>query len=475
MMANKNQNSSGIVIDPKSGISEEEQREILAKINNIAERNRLSLATGKKPRFKAKKNDGAFPIMVNIIAVAALAGGLIILSSMQGKTGAQARTGTKVYSSVERALIEEIRKETISLLEAKEREISLIISKLEEIDAEMFSLHPGSREFTAEEQAARNRLKALQEEYLSTLAVLQDERSQILENARAKEAFLQAQFANRTSELVIDAQQNAATGPAGSELERLNMEQTQSAAVEAQMSAFFSNLSRQITDNNLDEAVGTIKAMRNFINTPAFGALRSIQARKGLYVQAINSFETMIDETKKYQAALNSDNPEANPLSGFQTRITQLEQDLTEKNKTIEALSSEGSGASRRLNELQKTNSALQTESRQLEKTNNTLQTRNSQLQTDLDKQSQTATSLQQSVNTLQQSVNTLQTENARLTQTVTAREAAIQQRDNTVRDLQQRVNKIQEVLQGKAAVNMTIAELSESVNKIQEIINGNQ
>jgi len=378
MMTN---NGSEIVFDAKSGISEEEQREILAKINNIAEKNRLSISEGpegksKNLSFKAKKSGGVFPIAVNIAAVMALAGGLVLLSSMQGKTDAQARTGSKVYNSVERALIEEIRKEI------------------------------------------RN--------------------------------------------------------DAADELERLNRDHYQSSAIEAQMGAFFANLNRQITDNRLDEAGGTIQSMREFINTPAFEALRSIQERKGLYTQAINSFDTMVEETKKYQAALNSDAS----YSDMQARIARLEQDLSEKNKTVEALSSQGSGASRRLNELEKANSSLQAD--------------NKRLTTDLDRQTRSAASLQQSVNTLQKSVNDLRqterdlqtekAETARLNQVVTARDNTISGNENTIRDLRrqnetqtQRINRIQEVVQGKAIVNMTVGELSESVNKIQEILNLNQ
>jgi chromosome segregation ATPase len=393
MMTN---NESGIVFDAKSGISEEEQREILAKINGIAEKNRLSISEGTEGKnkdlsFKAKKSGAGFPVIVNIIAFAALAGGMVLLSSMQGKTDAQIRTGAKVYSSVERALIEKIRMET----------------------------------------------------------------------------------------------QNEAAANATGELERLNRDYYQAAAIEDQIGAFFANLNRQITDNSLDEAGSTIKSMRIFINTPAFQSLRSIQARKRFYDQAVNSLETMVETTKKYQAALNSDNPNQNPFSDFQARIAQLEQSLAEKDKTIDALSSQGSGASRRLNELEKANSALQTENRQLGRTNNTLQTRNSQLTADLDRQTRSTASLQQSVNSLQQSVNSLQqserdlqTENARLTQTVTARDNTISGNENTIRDLRrqndsqtQRINRIQEVVQGKPALNMTIGELSESVSKIQELL----
>jgi len=376
MMTPNNQDNSGIVFDAKSGISEEEQREILAKIDNIAEKNRLSLSEGegknKKTRFKAKKSGGRFPIIVNIIALAALAGGLIILVSMQGKTDALIRTGTRVYNSAERALIEEIRRET----------------------------------------------------------------------------------------------QNEAAASADGELERLNWERSQSAAVEAQMGGFFANLNRQITDNKLDEAAAIIKAMREFINTPAFGTLRSIQERKEMYNQAIASFEKMIDETRKYQTGLNGGGNV--DTGGLQARITQLEQNLEEKDKTIEAFSSQGTSATRRLTEL--------------ERTNNTLQTRNSQLQADLDRQTRSATTLQQNLTQTttqyQQAANDLQTEKQRtatLTQTVSSRDATIQQRDNSIRDLQQRINRIQEVVQGKAATDMTIAELSQSVSRIQEMLGADQ
>jgi len=334
--------TSGIVFDSKSGIPEEEQREILAKINNIAEKNRLSLSEGgqgegKNPRFKAKKTGGFFPIVVNIAAVAALAGGLIALSSVQWKTDAQARTGSRIYNNVERALIEEIRKET----------------------------------------------------------------------------------------------QSGGAANAGGELERLNREQYTASGVEDQMGAFFANLNRQINDNDLEQAGVTIKSMRDFINTPAFQALRSIQARKGLYAQAINSFETMIEETKKYQAALNSDNPNQNPFSDYQTRIAQLEKELKEKDDMI---NSQGSSAARQLNDLKKSNSSLQTENRQLERTNNNLQTRNTQLTADLQRQTQTSSTLQQSVNALQQSERDLQTENTRLTQTVAARDSTISSNENTIK-----------------------------------------
>ena len=366
----------GITFDAKSGIPEEEQREILAKINNIAEKNRLSLLEsgqggGKDRRFKAKKSGGVFPVVVIVAAAAALAGGFALLSSIQWKTDTQARTGSKVENSVERALIEEIRKET----------------------------------------------------------------------------------------------RNEAAANAAGELERLNREHYLASGVEDQIGAFFANLNRQVSENRLDEAALTIKAMREFINTPAFADLRSIQARKGLYIQAVNSFETMIGEARQYKAALNGDNQGTGLLSDYQARIARIEQDLEEKNKTIEALSSEGSGASRRLNDLEKSNSALQAENRKLA--------------TDLDRQTRSAGTLQQNLaqttTQLQQAAADLQTEKretARLNQTVSDRDNTIRTRDNTIASRNDVIARIRgEVELDREYDQIPPAEIKERITRIQNAL----
>jgi uncharacterized coiled-coil protein SlyX len=363
MMTTDSRDSSGIVFDSKSGISEEEQREILAKIDNIAEKNRLSLSEGegknKKNRFKAKKSGGRFPIIVNIIAFTALAGGLAVLISTQGKTDARIRTGAKVYNSAERALIDEIRKETQN--------------------------------------------------------------------------------------------EAAASANAGVELDRLNREQSQAAAVEDQIGAFFANLNRQIADNRLDEAAATIRAMREFINTPSFEALRPIQARKGLYTQAIISFETMIEQTRKYQTGPDSVAGDQNNSGALQARITQLEQNLAEKDKTIDALSSQGSGATRRLNEL--------------EKANNTLQAENKRLTTDLDRQTRSATKAENDL-------KTEKAETARLNQAVITRDSTIARHETTIANRNDVITRIRsEVELDRDYDDIPPSEIKTRITRIQSAL----
>jgi chromosome segregation ATPase len=338
--------NEGIVFDPGCGISEEEQREIFAQINKIAEKNRLSLSNaadggagkGKKARlFKAEKSGGFFPVLVNAAAIAVLAGGVLILYAFQGKTDAQVREGARVYNSAERALIEEL----------------------------------------------------------------------------------------------VSEQSAAARG----ELEQLSSEQNQAAAVEAQMAALFANLSRAINGNNLDEASRIIRSMRDFLNTPAFQGLRSIQARKELYAQAINSFEIMIDELRRSQAALASgimslDRSAEAVFAQLQERTVQLERDLADRN--------------RRITEVERTLQAANTTGANLERRVETLQTQNSALQANLERETGRA--------------NTLQANVTRQEATIANRNAVVEQIRNIIQG-------------GRALDDITFNELRESTERIQRAL----
>jgi chromosome segregation ATPase len=443
---------SEIIFDADYGISEEEQREILAKINSIAESNRRSLSkgaastdggTGKRPRFKAKKSGRLFPVVVNAVAVAALAGGLFALWFFHGKTDARVREGTRVYNSIERALIDEIRRDTASRLEAKENEISLIASRLEEIDIELQGLQSSNQNLSAEQIAAQNRLLALQNDYRAEMEGLQNDRSRILEEARVREASLQAQLESRTRELAAVAEQSAAAiGQAQGEIERLSWEQSQAATVEAQMGAFFANLNTQVYESRFDEAAETVQAMRTFLNTPAFQGLRSIQARKELYTQAIHSFETMIDEVRRFQAAglRPPDRNAERSLAALQEQNARLEQDLEEKDRTIAAFSSGESGLTRRVDELERTIRDLRTAN---EASSSEKDSRIASLEADRDLQAGNAEAAQRAADTLRGDLDA---------------------RTN-------RLNRIQEVVRGRAIEDMTIGELNDSLSRIQEAL----
>jgi len=196
-----------IVIDTKSGISVEDQRKIIRQINGITEKNRRALSAGTKSGkgtgadlrggFKAAKNGGLFPILVNFLAIAALVGGLFALRFFQEETSLRAREGTRVFSSTERAIIDEIRRETNDLLSAKDREITILTFLLDDVEAQMGGLIAGAEALSPEQMTAYERLRERQEVLHAALALAREERADILSGARTQEAVLQAQFDTR--------------------------------------------------------------------------------------------------------------------------------------------------------------------------------------------------------------------------------------------------------------------------------------
>jgi uncharacterized coiled-coil protein SlyX len=102
-----------VVFDSSSGISVEEQKEILSKINGIAERRRRHLSqAGEETEVRAKKNSAFFPLLVNAAALLILCGGAWFIFYFNGKKDVQVRQGTGVYDLTEKALIDEIRKDS---------------------------------------------------------------------------------------------------------------------------------------------------------------------------------------------------------------------------------------------------------------------------------------------------------------------------------------------------------------------------
>ena len=390
----------GIVFDTGSGISVEEQREILEGIDRITERDRQRLsAAGSTRRFAAKKRGVLFPLLINAAAILILAGGFLFLSTMHGKEEQQFREGKVVYSSTERALIEEIRRETARELGKKEREIDLVTSQLNDVDAELHSLQ-ASVDAEAEERKAN--LQRLHDQYNAALSELQDERSGILESARLREAAMKARFEAQAGELSAAAAENAARlDAARSELERLSGEQERAAAIDAQLSGFFTRAGGEIRAGNLEAAAGILKSARDFLDTPAFQGMRSFQSRRELYTAAAGTIEGMLGELERSAVPGNSGAGEsgAAELNAELTgRNAALERQVAELRETVTALSGEGSNLGQLLAESREAAATLRDLNQALEAANA------ERVQT----------------------IGALQAQNGVLTQTVADREAAV-------------------------------------------------
>jgi len=116
MPGERKMTENDIDFNPSSGIPIEEQKEILLKINGIAEkrRRRLAQSAGGETIIKAKNNSAFFPLLVNIAAILILCGGAWFIFYFNGKKDIQVRQGTGIYDLTERALIDEIRRDSAS-------------------------------------------------------------------------------------------------------------------------------------------------------------------------------------------------------------------------------------------------------------------------------------------------------------------------------------------------------------------------
>jgi chromosome segregation ATPase len=366
--------AGGIVFDSGSGISEAEQREILEGIEKAVRRDRRSL--GEDSRLKAKKRGLVFPILVNAAALLLLGAGLTVFLVFRGDEEAQVRRGTALYNSAERALIREIRRETAQELNDKEQEIDSMLTKLAGVDEELQELYSSNQELTADQKAVETSLQRLQEEYRSSLSSLQDERSQILESSRAREASMRAQFDERAGELAAQAEQSrAALSSARIELERLSGDQEKGAAIEAQLSGMYVRAAAGINDGRLREAAATLVSMRDFINTPSFQGIRSVQPRRAFYLSSIGTLEGLINLAEKLDAAVNAAGAGQGgaeyerAITELEERNAALEEQVAGLNQAVTASDAEGSGLGRQIGELQSRISDLQTRTAEQERT----------------------------------------------------------------------------------------------------------
>jgi chromosome segregation ATPase len=371
-------NKEDIVFDEKSGISVEEQKEILSKINGIAEKNRRLLSQAgsqieeKKGKVlvNAKKNGALFPLAVNVAAVAILLCGAFLLVSFNGKKDAQVRIGKAVYNLTERTLIEEIRKDTAEKIAEKEMEMATITSRLDEVDDELSKLYSSNQALTVEQIAAQERLLAMQNSFREELAVLQDERSQILESSRSREARLRAQLDERTREFA--AAQQKVSGEldfAVSELDRLTTEQEKIAAIDAQVSGGLASVKDYIKDEQYDQASRVVENLRHFCNTNSLASSRVFQSRRDFYNQSIDFVEAMIIDVRK-----NSGSSLGAEQFDLMAKNVQQQEKINDMQKTIDTLSKGGSGLNNRIGELQAsiTEKDEKISSLETEKTNST-------------------------------------------------------------------------------------------------------
>ena len=258
--------------------SEEERRDIAAQIETASARPALE-PPGLPARGEAVRR-GLFPLAVNVAAALVLAAGLVCITAFHRGEQAEIRDSGAALGLTERRLIQEIRNETNQLMREKEAAITAMDEKITGIDAELARLD-SLEALTDEQRAEMAELRARQDEYRLSLAGLQNERARILSEARQKEAALYVKLEEQQDALeTLSLQSREEVRSAREELERLSGEQEKAALIEKQLNAYFAATGRQFQAGQYAEAADTAAAAREFLSTPSFQTIRSIQARR---------------------------------------------------------------------------------------------------------------------------------------------------------------------------------------------------
>ncbi len=349
-----------IVFDTNSGISEEDQKEILAKIEQIAKQNRLTISP-EILAVKAPKRGYFFPFLVNLSALAILAIGFLLLSAFFRQSESELRGEQGALKTAEAKLIQEIKKETEEQLKRKEQEINSIQSKLKEIDKERTELAANmnakikqreeelrkalenelaeerkrlnaqglsaaaieerlkkleqekNAQFNAQLEAYRRQAEAerakmeadlakLQNDFQRNLSTLTAERERILEESRKREASLQAQLEERTKALEQEkARSKTELSKAEAEIKSLQDQREKLQLVENQIMGYFTSIRGAIGEGNLDRAKELLGNLRTYLNDESIQRLSGMQQRREIDLLTVEALSVLIEGSLRRQ------------------------------------------------------------------------------------------------------------------------------------------------------------------------------
>jgi hypothetical protein len=123
------------VFDESSGISKEDQKDILSQIEKVATESKIQVHPDVF-QIKAIKRGVLFPIVINLSAALALAAGIVTLYLLFQRGEEQLLESARGITTAEGKLLEELKRESEEKLKKKNTEIADIQSRLTLLDRE---------------------------------------------------------------------------------------------------------------------------------------------------------------------------------------------------------------------------------------------------------------------------------------------------------------------------------------------------
>jgi len=344
--------SGSFVFDQASGISKEDQKDILLHIDRVAKSSRI-LSGPETWKVRPRKRGLAMPILVNLVGLVVLAAGLFTLTRIFAPRDDIATSSTVLLSSAEGRLLQEIKRETEGLILEKDREIASIQERMASLDKEKDQLAASVetrikakekeledqlrleldlererllaqglseaaiqerlREFErikteefksqldgfaqkaeAERAALQGNLDKARAEYMKTLSDATAERQRIQDESRAREQVLRTQLDDKNAALEAERARAADTlRSAQAELTKLNESAAKAKASESQLLGLYAAARQGLREGRIEDASKTLVALRAYLNEPQVAALPALQERRELDLFAMD----LIDKT----------------------------------------------------------------------------------------------------------------------------------------------------------------------------------
>ncbi len=317
--------TDGLSFDAESGISKEDQGDILKTIEDVARQNKITV-TAEDFVVKAAKRGVLFPFLV----IAACAVGLVVGGAafyflfQQGQTNIV--RGTLGTITAEGQLIQAVRQEETSRIQEKNQEISSIQGRLVDIDKQRQDLQANmdakvqakeadlraqmAAALSAEkarlekqgltqqaialrmqsEEAQRaaalqsqleayrkaqdaqrlldeKNLQTLQDNFQADLARANAEKQQTLQDAQKREQALTGQFTQKTQSL------ESAAAQAQAQLAAIAAQREKEDVVIGQLTGLYGVVRDQINQHQYDKALAGLGSLRDFIDRPDVASL----------------------------------------------------------------------------------------------------------------------------------------------------------------------------------------------------------
>lgn len=328
--------SNGIDFDTESGISIEDQKEIIAQIENTVSERRISI-DDELLTIKPKKRGILFPILINAILILLTAAVVFGLQWFFSRQEQQLELDARIYSGGDSLLINQFKKE----VNAKEKEISMIQERLQNLDDEKSKLQETmdsqieQKQLELEEQMRlelENERQRLKDEGISTedidTQIEEIKRQKELENKQELEAFqkkaeeqkladekrieemknefttsldsLNSEKATLEKELAYAEEKEAALEKEKTEAEKKLKEMSEQREKEErlneQIRGMYENINIQMQDGKYEAAMNSLEEMRRFFYDETTAILPSILKRREVELFLIGSLENLIQE-----------------------------------------------------------------------------------------------------------------------------------------------------------------------------------